>query len=381
MVSARPPRKPAATCVAKSTSTRASKKIGSRTKPKFVWKRKEWEETRELCHNVHLLRSTVTAQARVVKKVVSLEEGEPADLRHIEVRLVELLPRCNRIVQVLSYVPHYPDPGNGTIFYDYFPLGDLRAWREKEYVRRNHKQVPESNIWRFFIQVGQALAFIQNELGPSRENRACILHRDIKPKNILVMDNGSTYPSFKLHDFGCGTLLHSLKKSTSYCGTYEWQPPENPKINTRAADMWAVGACVYFMAVGGPPLKATKYPTQAELQERGITQSVFQRYGGFERCWAARGPREVVPINLSRDEQIARAILPLVYSDRGPIYMTPYSDLLNKWMCRALAERPSERPTAMTLVNEMTPQALEILKKMAGTSGLVDLELKWEERR
>lgn len=75
--------------------------------------------------------------------------------------------------------------------------------------------------------MSQALAFVHNEIGPNRESRRRIIHRDIKPQNILVVNNGTTYPSFKLNDLGCATFARPGKdKVASLCGTYEWQPPE-----------------------------------------------------------------------------------------------------------------------------------------------------------
>ena len=38
-----------------------------------------------------------------------------------------------------------------------------------------------------------------------------IAHRDIKPQNILVVNNGSTYPSFRLIDFGLATVYTGWK--------------------------------------------------------------------------------------------------------------------------------------------------------------------------
>lgn len=73
--------------------------------------------------------------------------------------------------------------------------------------------------------MSQALAFIHNEIGPNDGNRKVIIHRDIKPKNILVASNGSTYPSFKLHDFGCGTFLEpssGKERRNEHCGTFDW---------------------------------------------------------------------------------------------------------------------------------------------------------------
>jgi serine/threonine protein kinase len=49
--------------------------------------------------------------------------------------------------------------------------------------------------------MSQALALLQNKISPNREDCDILFYCDIKPNNILVVDIGTTYPSFKLHDF------------------------------------------------------------------------------------------------------------------------------------------------------------------------------------
>jgi serine/threonine protein kinase len=44
------------------------------------------------------------------------------------------------------------------------------------------------------LQFSQALAFIQGNIDPDRDERGCMIHRDIKPKNILVVDHLAAAP-------------------------------------------------------------------------------------------------------------------------------------------------------------------------------------------
>ena len=164
----------------------------------------------------------------MVRKVLPVDASSSEDeSRPFEIRALSLLPDCNRIVKPLLYLPSNPDPQHDTIFFQHYPLGDLEQWKEKAFDRKNNKPVPESYIWRCFLQISQALAFLQNQIGPEREERRCMLHRDIKPDNILVVDNGTTYPSFKLHDFDCAAIYKTEEAHLpELCGTFQWQPPE-----------------------------------------------------------------------------------------------------------------------------------------------------------
>lgn len=96
----------------------------------------------------------------------------------------------------------------------------------------------------------QALAFINGENPTSRGKPTKLLHLNIKPENILVTYNDRDKPSFKLIDFQLIKAVHwDTPEKETYLRTFDWQPLGTPKIHTRAADGWSMGACVYFLAI------------------------------------------------------------------------------------------------------------------------------------
>ncbi|KAF1843959.1 serine/threonine protein kinase-like protein [Cucurbitaria berberidis CBS 394.84] len=356
---------------APATGTRhQSKRPKPSTTPQsFVWRPKDWDLKRGITHEVSLLVSRIDRKQLVVKKIMKIKSNSDNDPRPIEIRALSLLPDCNRVVNTLFYSPSDPDPGRGTAFFAHYPLGDLAQWKERDFDSKNHKPIPESFIWRFFLQISQAQAFVQNLIGPNRDQRGCILHRDIKPKNILVVDNGTTYPSFKLHDFGCALMYRESKaQQEARCGTFHYQPPEIPIINTTAAETWALGACVHFLATGNAPIQNFGQYAVTRFNENHKHPDSARGYSSPDHYYSARVPRQVTPINLSREQQRLRGIGPDNHQ---------YSDELNAWMTRCLSHSPNTRPTADRLVNSMSLVARGLLKRMGGKTALVDLDVKF----
>lgn len=347
-----------------------------RTTKSFAFFPRDWTTVRTFDAKVSLLKARCQDRGGlqlIVKKVLKVEENSAKDPRPFEIRALAMLPRCSRIVHALTCVAS-DEPDCGIALFEYYPLGDLAIWKDREFDRKNSKPVPESYIWRFFVQMTQALAFLQGKIGPDEGSRHPMLHRDIKPKNVLVVDIGTTYPSFRLHDFGCATIWREDRQSlSSYCGTYDWQPPENPLINTTAAECWALGACVHFLATGQKPVENTQRNRDACLKKAKnnnmLDVTEHENYSSSGRYFAARVPRRVIPINLDAEAQHLRGIA----RRESPHHQ--YSDELNHWMIQCLKWAPTERPTVEILMSSMFPTSQLALRQLGGTAAQADLKV------
>ena len=81
-----------------------------------------------------------------------------------------------------------------------------------------------------------------------------VVHRDVSPQNILVSSKGNA----KLIDFGIAKALVRLSGETNaglLKGKIQYMAPEQAmgRPLDRRADVWAVGACLYYLLSGVPP--------------------------------------------------------------------------------------------------------------------------------
>lgn len=116
---------------------------------------------------------------------------------------------------------------------------------------KERKRLPEGDMQRITWDLLSALHYLHD----SR-----IMHRDLKPQNILLDIDGH---NAKLCDFGLARnltmdtyLLHSVK------GTPLYMAPEilAGKPYDQQADLWSLGCILYEILVGKPPFKGQSLP-------------------------------------------------------------------------------------------------------------------------
>ena len=117
---------------------------------------------------------------------------------------------------------------------------DLRAWRERG--------ATLGFILRAIVQVLDALAFA---------HQRDILHRDVKPSNILVSEDGRV----KLMDFGLSRRISDLSAGTQageIVGTVAYLAPERflGKPSDARGDLYSLGIVLYELLTGFAPFRS-----------------------------------------------------------------------------------------------------------------------------
>lgn len=124
----------------------------------------------------------------------------------------------------------------------------------KRYIRRYGRLSTRETV-DFAIQIASAIqaAHAQN-----------IVHRDIKPQNILVSDSGK----IKVTDFGIAKVATGDTISSSTMGSVHYLSPEQARggYSDRRSDIYSLGITIYEMATGKVPFDGDNSVTIALMQ-------------------------------------------------------------------------------------------------------------------
>ena len=93
-----------------------------------------------------------------------------------------------------------------------------------------------------------------------------IIHRDIKPQNVLILEDGRV----KIMDFGIAAQLNSneLTQTNSVMGTVYYLPPEqaNGVGATTKSDIYSLGILMYELVVGKVPFRGES-PVEVAIKQ------------------------------------------------------------------------------------------------------------------
>ncbi|NWR11970.1 M3K19 kinase, partial [Paradoxornis webbianus] len=159
---------------------------------------------------------------------------------HEEVDLLKTLKHVN----IVTYLGTCLEDNILSIFMEFVPGGSISS------ILNRFGPLPEAVLCKYTVQILQGVAYLHDN---------CVVHRDIKGSNVMLMPTGV----IKLIDFGCarrlawaslgGTRSELLR---SVHGTPYWMAPEviSESGYGRKSDIWSLGCTVFEMATGQPPL-------------------------------------------------------------------------------------------------------------------------------
>ena len=115
----------------------------------------------------------------------------------------------------------------------------------KKYIQDNHP-IPYSKVIKIMSQILSGISYA---------HRNGVIHRDIKPHNILIDKEGTV----KITDFGIAVALsqNSITQTNSILGSVQYISPEQARGNmvTKQSDIYSLGIVLYEMLTGVVPFE------------------------------------------------------------------------------------------------------------------------------
>ncbi|XP_037534229.1 serine/threonine-protein kinase Nek3 [Nematolebias whitei] len=180
------------------------------------------------------------------KKYVLKEIQLPKNQSKLEGSRREAILLCKmKHPNIVAFGEAFEADGLLCIVMEFCSGGDLlqRIQRQKN----THFSV--ENILKWFAQMCAGAQHIHDKR---------VLHRDLKSKNIFLMDDGSV----KLGDFGSACVLNSSKAyAQAYVGTPYYVAPEiwdNKSYNNKS-DVWSLGCVLYELCTLRHPFQASSW--------------------------------------------------------------------------------------------------------------------------
>jgi eukaryotic-like serine/threonine-protein kinase len=174
------------------------------------------------CGQTVLLRDDVIGSDFVCKKYLPFSESHRQELFKGFLREIKLLHEVyhTNVVRVFNYYV-YPEQLTGYILMEYVDGTDIE----------DHLRLKPETVNHLFLQAIEGFAYLESQ---------SILHRDIRPLNILVRDDGT----LKIIDLGFGKQISSPSDFDKSISLNWWcEPPADFGLGTydHATEVYFVG--------------------------------------------------------------------------------------------------------------------------------------------
>jgi DNA-binding response OmpR family regulator len=239
----------------------------------------------------------------VALKVSKTLRDEAAGRQFLEREYTAIVAiRDPSVVQIYDYGVH---AGYEYLVMEYLPRGDLKA--------RMQQLLTEQEALRYVAQIAAALQVVHH---------AGLLHRDLKPPNVMLRENGDV----ALIDFGLARALDGSTPSTRtgvLRGSPYYMSPEQAmgEVLDARSDFYSLGIMYYEMLTGKKPYTG------------GSAMDVLQQH--------VNAPLPMLPKSLVQHEPLLLKLLAKSREDR----FASAEDILVAIAARREIERAAARPS------------------------------------
>ncbi len=207
-----------------------------------------------------------------------------------------------------------------------------------EYLEGRTLQTLYEDLYRAGVRLSHADALeyaMQMIEGVEAAHRAGVVHRDLKPDNVIITKTPKGEPLLKLLDFGIaklrvtGQLDRGLTRPGVIMGTPEYMAPEQAysadAVDARA-DIFSLGVMIFEMLAGRRPVGGDEPHQIAAAYLSGQISKLSDLAPGLapELCAAVHRAMEAQPKDrFSTVAELREAIEPFAKAARAPSVVTP----------------------------------------------------------
>ena len=210
--------------------------------------------------------------------------------------------------------------------------------------------------------------------GIAHAHESYIIHRDIKPQNIMIEDDGR----IKITDFGIAMALNAtqLTQTNSVMGSVHYLPPEQAsgKSASIKSDIYSLGILMYELLTGSVPFKgdnaveiALKHMKEKIPSIRKQDPSIPQSVENIILKAAAKNPRNRYDSAKEMHEDLIHCLEEEHANDKKIIFEYPENDIDSDLpVVTPPPKKKNEKPKkeevtedTEELVKEITPEDIE----------------------
>jgi serine/threonine protein kinase len=243
---------------------------------------------------VFLLRHKEQQKKFLALKVIRFKNDEK--LKNLIETEVKVLHECRSDNVIRCYASYFSE-GAINIVLEFMDKGSLADAFKKT------KKIPEEILGAIAHQILKGLEYLQKVKK--------IVHRDIKPCNVLLNSKGFA----KISDFGVsGVMKNSLDSKQTLVGTYIYMSPERIEAQQYSfnSDVWSMAVSILECALGYYPY------------------IMYNDYNQLSDIWCLNS---------------------IIKNNPSPLPGDDFSEEFNDFISKCLVKDPEKRPCASTLLS------------------------------